>query len=122
RQDVLRRIEVYSAYRPKEWEVPEEELRVPGKMSDAKRARLREAIVKRWHREHGRPTATTVTQSRLQALAAIEHVQAVIPKVQLDGQVVFNHRDEPVVATVSIPEDRYYRNRLVAGDFWTDPD
>src|SRR5207248_2847563 len=116
RQDVLRRVEVYSAYRPKESQVPEEELRLPGKMSDAKRARLREAVINRWHREHGRPTAVTITQSRLKNLEAIEHVQAVIPKVQLNGQVVLGDRPEQVTATVSVPEDRYYRNRLIAGD------
>ena len=56
RNDQLRKIDVRSGYEVKEKDVPADVLKVEGAMSNAKRERLRRAILHRWSREHGAPS------------------------------------------------------------------
>jgi len=48
KHDQLRRIQVWPSYQADEKEIPPNDVEVKGRMSDEKRARLREALVRRY--------------------------------------------------------------------------
>jgi putative ABC transport system permease protein len=114
--DQLRKIEIHVQYFRSEEDIPKDELEVKGTMDDAKRKRLREALGRRWQWHHARAPRNPLNQERLAQIAALEHVTAVTPHIDLPGRVVFaDHVEE--VATAAAPHDSpRLRRRLVAGD------
>jgi putative ABC transport system permease protein len=78
--DEMRRIEVWATNQPPESEVPPEEVKVAGQMSDEKRARIRKALVEKWQRENVRNDGG-ITRKRLGELASIPDVVQVIPDI-----------------------------------------
>jgi putative ABC transport system permease protein len=114
--DQLRKIEVHVQYFRSEEDVPNDELEVKGTMDDAKRQRLRKALGRRWFLHHGRAPRNPLSRERLAQIAALEHVTAVTPHIDLPGQAVFeDHAEE--VSTAAVPHDSpRLRRRLVAGD------
>ncbi len=88
-------------------------------MSAARRERLRQAIIQRGGAGViRRGPQQFLTPERLQELAAIDHVESVIPSFQLDGRVRFRDNFSNV-RTLSPIDERTYRQRLVAGSFFT---
>src|ERR1700733_11451515 len=81
RSDFLRRIDVWPAYRSDQADPPAEKLAVQGEMSDARRVRLRQALVERHQRLSGNQMRVAITREKLRALAALEHVELVIPAI-----------------------------------------
>jgi putative ABC transport system permease protein len=122
RFDQLRKVEVWTSWQTPEGEIPKEELRVSGKMSDAKRQRIREAKVRHWQRRNGRGPQVRLTRQRLRELRKLEHVDSVVPSVGLGGRAVYDTRSEDVSVLGAAPDDRAFRQRLIAGDNLTSSD
>jgi putative ABC transport system permease protein len=115
RHDQLRTILVWPAYRPQEEDVPPQELDIQGDMSDAKRERLRQAVVRRWRGRVRRDTSHGLTEERLRQLREIEHVEAVVPFLHRQGKALFGgHTQEVSTLAVDAGDDRC-RDRIVAG-------
>ncbi|HZY87370.1 MAG TPA: FtsX-like permease family protein [Gemmataceae bacterium] len=115
RHDQLRTILVWPAYRPQEEDVPPRELEIQGDMSDAKRERLRQAVVRRWRGRPKRDVSHGLTEERLRQLRAIEHVEAVIPFLNRPGKAVLaGHTQEVSTLAVDAGDDRC-QDRIVAG-------
>jgi putative ABC transport system permease protein len=119
RFDQLRRIEVWSSWQTPEAKIPKEELQVRGKMSDAKRQRIREAKIRHWQRKNARGPQVALTRERLRDLRNLDHVASVVPSISLSGQAVYRDLSEQVTGLGVAPDNRAFRRRLVAGEFFT---
>jgi len=121
RSDLLRKITVYPLWRPSAEELYKEEVRIEGKMSDAKRERLRKALLEYQARHRSNKPHVGLTPERLQALAAIAHVDAVLPVMWQSGYAVLDDRAEATQVAAARPDDIACRNRIVAGRFFDRP-
>jgi putative ABC transport system permease protein len=122
RYDQLRKVEVWPRWAAKESDIPEEKLRVPGDMSEAKRQRLRQAIVRRWRWEDARGVPRVpLTRERVRELEAIEHVEEVVPVVELGGWASLGDRSQEVMGFAVTPDNRAFANRVVAGSPFSSP-
>ncbi len=119
RHDQLRRINVWPRYRPQEESIPAAELQVKGQMSDERRERLRQALIRRWRGKPKQETVKRLTRERLDELAAIEHVAAVVPTIEWFGRAHFHDQMKRVTATAVEPDDARHNPRIVAGAFFT---
>jgi putative ABC transport system permease protein len=122
KHDQLRRIRVWPTYQANEDEMPPEEKEVKGKMSDEKRARLREARIRQWSQRHARRPKVPLTLDRLNALASLEHVQAVIPQVQRAGTLTLDGKTETVITYGAEREERAIHQRLIEGKYFPSDD
>jgi putative ABC transport system permease protein len=118
RSSQLRRIDVRPGWEQRENDIPPEELKVKGRLSDARRERLRKALVS--HRLMFAPSGPRVAlnQQRLRSLAAFEHVRAVNPVVQLHGWAAVGGQSGRADAVSADLDDEMLRKRLVAGRFF----
>jgi putative ABC transport system permease protein len=119
RNDQLRRIEVFPDRNVMAEDIPSEELVVKGEMSEARRGRLRQARIARWQGRRATKAEKRLTPERLQELAAIDHVESVTPSIRWDGRLYFRNKIVNVTASSSAPDDRYYRDRIVAGTYFS---
>ncbi len=112
----LRTVSVSPLYQTVTDDVPEPERRVEGSMSDDKRERLREALVKRWGQRHVSRARAKLTPASLVELRRIDHVERVTPQVHLPGTATLDGvngaRD---VQVASVDPDDDYGVRIVAG-------
>ena len=97
--------------------VPSEVTEIRGKMSDARRQRLREQAIRRWRNQHPAQRKTKLDRKALDALAKIPNVR----KVELDladrCRVFFNHNAEYAGSIAARPDDTNYRERISVGTF-----
>jgi putative ABC transport system permease protein len=117
RTDALRRIEVHPHWGRQVAPDPADDVVVEGQMSDAKRERIRQALVA----EKAAGTATQpllLTEETLHKLASLEHVEAVVPIVSFAGSVDFDGRANPTVIESAKPQHAPYVRRIVAGRFF----
>jgi len=118
----LRKILVNENYETTAEEVPAAEREPKGAMSEAKRQRIRMALVRDWGRHHGRPKRNALTPDAIARLQAIEHVERVEPTSRIDGKAALNGKDYRVIAA-SIPlKSEFLRPRLLAGRLFTADD
>jgi putative ABC transport system permease protein len=122
KHDRLRRIEVWPAWGVRDEDIPADALRVEGEMSDARRQKIREALRERWANEHGGRATVAIDAARVRELAAIDHVERVIPLVSLQGWLLFNGRSVKGSVTATVPDNAHFRRRLIAGQFFDMPD
>jgi putative ABC transport system permease protein len=115
RYDQLRKVHVHPSYKRDASDIPADKLRVEGAMSDAKRERLREAIVRRWQRKNVRGPRVPLTPEMVKALAAIEHVESAVPMLYLGGRAYFGSKTEDMTAAALPGDNQELRRRLVAG-------
>ncbi|MHB1425316.1 MAG: ABC transporter permease [Gemmataceae bacterium] len=119
RNDQLRRINVWQGRRNVEQDVPAAEIKVPGEMSAERRERLRQVLVRRWPGKPKQDLSTRITPERLNELAALDHVAAVVPSLRWSGvRVRFNQNVQRASAASAEPDDPYFRARVVAGEFF----
>ena len=84
-------------------------------MSDAKRKRIRKALVREWGRTHVRKQRNPLNPTAIKSLSAIEHVERVEPTVWFDGDSALNGKSEKSQA-MSVPlAASFLRKRLLAG-------
>src|SRR5262245_56379089 len=100
-------------------EVPEEQLRVPGQMSEARRARLREAITRRWPGSPASPPPP-LNDRTLEQLAGLEHVEAVVPNLAWTGNATLRGQRQYVQIHAgplpsAVPPDRLLAGGLPTG-------
>lgn len=116
RGDVLRRINVYT--RGGTAATPEKEVRVAGKMSEARRERIRQALAAQ---HGGEKESVRLTPEMLAKLAALKHVEAVMPNPYQFGYGIFRDHSEGTDLAAARPEETAYHRRLVAGRFFNNP-
>jgi putative ABC transport system permease protein len=118
RSDRLRQIDVRPGWESAEADLPAAELRVQGEMSDARRKRIREALVGRKLRFRPGGPRVPLTRDRLRAVAGIEHVEAVVPSVHLNGWAVLGRQAVRADAVSAKPDHAGLRKRVLAGRFF----
>jgi putative ABC transport system permease protein len=120
--DRLRRISVHENYETSAEEVPAAEREPKGSMSDAKRQRIRAALVHEWGSKHARPKRVALTPDALTRLKAINHVERIEPVSWFDGKAILGGKDYRAT-TASIPlRADFLRKRLLAGRLFTAED
>jgi putative ABC transport system permease protein len=122
KHDRLRKVEVWADWPSLETNIPKKDLVVRGTMSDAKRKRIRAALVRRWHQAHVQGPQVALTQKRVRKLARLDHVASVVPYVRQYGRVIFRGKAEPVVTLGAATKESQHRKRLVAGSYFTSAD
>ena len=118
--DRLRKIQVTTKYEESIENVPAESREPKGDMSDAKRARIRQALIRTLGFSN-RPQAK-LTPDVVRKLAALEHVASAIPLLQLRAEAVLDGQSEGVSTTSVTPENRSFWDRLIAGRLFTPED
>jgi putative ABC transport system permease protein len=118
RHDQLRKIEVWPTWGVPESQIPPEELAVKGRMSDAKKERIRQALIRRWNRTAVRGPQVALTRDRVKQLEALDHVAAVTPLIRPAGYAVFGDRTEDVTCIGTAADDVQFRGRVVAGAYF----
>ena len=115
RNESLRKITVRAQWGASETELATTKVEVAGKMSDAKRERIRRALVDYQARMSAGKPRIVLSRETLDKLAGWEHVEAVVPVVQQYGYAVLGERsDAAEVASIRF-DDATLRQRLVAG-------
>lgn len=118
KHDQLRQIQVHSGYRAKEGSIPAEDLVIKGAMSDAKRERIRQAVIRWWSRRNIHYPVVPLTKERLDALEKINHVEKLLPFVYQGCRVYLANKNWEVTSCASPANNTHLRNRLVAGKFF----
>jgi putative ABC transport system permease protein len=120
--DRLRKITVIENYETAVEDVPVAEREPKGAMSDAKRARIRAAMVRDWGANHERKNRKALTADAIDRLRAIPHIERVEPVSDHFGKASLGGKSKEVRASSITRGARYLRKRLVAGRFFTDQD
>jgi putative ABC transport system permease protein len=118
RSDFLRRIDVRPQWHSVGAELPEEDVPVQGAMSEAKRQRLRKAIHEHQTRFGASQAWVPITQEKLRALAALPHVESVVPVVYLHGFALLDRQAEGADVASVQADAPHFRQRIVAGRFF----
>ncbi len=119
RSDYLRRIDVQPEWRPTEL-AKTEEIDVDGDMPADKRERIKKVLIQQKLRSGSKPRVP-LSREMLGNLAAVEHVEAVIPVVRQFSSVLVGHRSQNAEIGSARHDDELYRERLVAGRFLSSP-
>jgi putative ABC transport system permease protein len=120
--DQLRKISVHPKFEPDAADVPLAEREPQGAMSDAKRQRIRRAMIRDWHSRSGRTRENRLNAAAIRRLESLDHVVRAEPIVQIEARADLgaNRRD---VGAVSVPMgSRSFANRLLAGRLFTPED
>jgi putative ABC transport system permease protein len=120
KDDRLRKIEVLPNYHMTPEDMPPERREPKGTMSDAKRARMRRALINTWGGFHGRHVR--LTPDGIRKLQSMKHVTSVVPNVRLSGKATLDGKTEGVSASSIAPGTRFFRSRLIAGRLFTPAD
>ncbi len=119
--DQLRKIYVSASFQADTGDVPKDTLDVKGTMSAARRARLREAIVARWNREHFTTPSAVLTAKQMASLGRIPHVRDVIPAFRQSGRAILQGTPKPVIMATADTGEPGLRGRIVAGRLYSSP-
>src|SRR5260370_9904520 len=111
----LRQIDVYSSYQGPKPDLSKEKLLNEGSMSEAKRERLRQDILRRANRGQPLTEGTKLTPERLDQLRKMEHVVSVVPPLFRSAWVTFNHKTEEANTCAAAPGPKLLRDRLATG-------
>jgi putative ABC transport system permease protein len=114
RHDRLRTIDVWPAWSARADDAPPEAREVKGDMKEERRGRLRQRLVADSTRDRSKP-AVPLDRARLDALAALPHVEAVVPDAQVYGWLLLDGKSTPGVGIGAPTESEGVRKRLIAG-------
>ena len=98
-----------------------EEVEIAGEMSEARRLRLRRSALnrKRMRRSAGR-RLNAITDSAIEELSNLDHVQAIQPLVTERYQLTLGDYSSAAAASFGVDVDRnLYRDRLMSGDYFS---
>jgi putative ABC transport system permease protein len=118
RSDLSRRIDVYTKWDVAPAKAETAEIKVEGKLNDARRERLRRTFVELKTRMSGTQVRIGITRERLKKIAAIPHVERAVPLVSTGGFALHEKSSAPVNVASARPDDEKIRRRLVAGRFF----
>jgi putative ABC transport system permease protein len=121
RHDMMRRIGVRPDYSIAESEADRDDREIAGNMSEERRARIQQALRSQKTNSRARKPKLPLTPDTLRTLAALEHVESVVPVVGQSGTVVIEHRPRGASVASARPEDAASRARLLAGRFFDSP-
>jgi putative ABC transport system permease protein len=117
KDDRLCRITVMSAVRPaavNEASIPPSEIEVRGPMSEERRQRLRRHLIERYRQDQ--PSEhISMTPERLDAIAALEHVDGITPEVYETAEITINGKARQITTRLLGPEHRKLEKRLAFG-------
>ena len=99
-----------------------DQVEVKGNMNDARRERIRKALVRQKMNINPGGPRVTLSRERLRQLADIAHVDSVIPSIYLNGWAVLGERSRTADIMASDPDDDSLPGRIVAGRYFTTPD
>ena len=122
RSDISRRVEVFPKWKTADAKADSGELKVEGAMSKDRRDRLRQALAELKQRASFARARVELTRDRLEKLAAMPHVDRMIPLVYNGGYALLGTRSESVQIYSARPDDEACRRRIVAGHFFDAPD
>jgi putative ABC transport system permease protein len=116
----LRNISVNPSSRRAKTDLPMQDVEVRGEMAAAKRERIRKALAD-YEERFRRDMRVALTQEKLGALAALEHVEAVVPLVAQFGFATLDDKAQTASVAAARQDSAYHRQRLVAGRFFDEP-
>jgi hypothetical protein len=96
-----------------------ENVQVKGEMSKTKRERIRKALLDHQRFQLGMPAV--LTQATYRTLAALEHVEAVLPLGNQHGVAILENQARETEVAAARPDNPDGSRRLVAGRFINDP-
>jgi putative ABC transport system permease protein len=120
KHDQLRTVLVYPNYKVEQEDVPAEDLRIKGQVSEERKQRLREAILRRWRGKTKRNPQRGLTPERIHEIEQVPHVRAVVPIITWYGRATLDGRAESCATVAAAPEDQRFGPRLLAGRPFTD--
>jgi putative ABC transport system permease protein len=119
--DALRQIHVFLKYEATAEDLPADQRKPRGEMSDAKRARILQALLRNSWGVVGKPR-NRLTVAALKRLEALDHVVRVEPLVDIDGTAALESKEQAVDATPVLSGTKFFRDRLLAGRLFTPED
>src|SRR5262249_1545747 len=96
--------------------VSEEVERIPASVSEAKRERLRQALLRQRNMRGAAAPKTALTREKLTAINEMDHVVRILPQIQLPGRIHSDERVENITIFGITPQSPRLRDRLIAGD------
>ncbi|MCH8828242.1 MAG: ABC transporter permease, partial [Planctomycetes bacterium] len=118
----LRTIEVMPGRGSAEDRVPAEKLKLFKSMSEAKRERIRKAIIDRWKWRTNRPKVP-LTMERLREISALDHVELVVPEIFAAGDARFGKKTVEDVHMLGVAKNNsLLKKMLVAGRMFSQDD
>lgn len=113
--DIVRKVSVYSGWRRVEGKSAKaRELKVLGRMSPARRERIRKLLAER-EQGDGPIEEVGLTRARLLALSRIPHVRRMVPIVQTGVTATLGNRPEEASLSSGAGEDPEFRKRIIFG-------
>ncbi len=118
RTDALRRINIQPGWARAASNIPAEDVTVEGQMSDAKRERIRQALIAHKNATEGASQPALLSAETLAKLAALKHVQGVEPMISFHDFVLFDGQAIPTYIGSAKPQHAPYLRRMIAGRFF----
>jgi putative ABC transport system permease protein len=119
--DRLRQIVVDPEYEVKAEDLPPERREPKGVMSDARRARIREALRRTWN--GARRQKVKLTLDAIRKIGSIEHVAVAVPVIRLgECKSILAGKGEDTSLTSVAPGSTVFRDRLIAGRLFAPDD
>jgi putative ABC transport system permease protein len=119
RSDYLRRIDVRPEWRPSEL-AKTEDVELDVDMPADKRERIKRVLIQQRLRSGSKPRVP-LSREMLSRLASVRHVEAVIPVARQVSSVLVGRRSQTAEIGSARHDDELYRERLVAGRFFSSP-
>jgi putative ABC transport system permease protein len=120
--DRLRKVDVHPNYQPSNAEVPESEREPRGSMSEAKRARLRHALVRTYSEKSLRAHRVRLDAAGVRRIEALDHVLRVEPVITFGGKARLDGKECEVGGASVLRGSRFFADRLLAGRLFTPQD
>ena len=126
KEENLRQITVFPSHDNQDEsieDVPQAILDVPGRMSEAKRERIRKLQIERWKRRNVRPVPQPLNDEKLAALRQIPHVIDVVAALEEYGRVYYEPNKQSSDCNIhGLPRNiQQLTRRFVQGVFFSDP-
>ncbi len=121
RSDIARRVEVFPKWMQASTKSGYPELKIEGKMSDARRERIRRSIAVLNERSNPARKVIALTPERLHKIGALPHVQSAVPLVENFGFAILGKKSSATELYSVRPDDPACRRRIVAGRFFDAP-
>jgi putative ABC transport system permease protein len=121
RDDVSRRVEVFPKWNQAAAEPDPNDVKVEGKLNDARRERIGKSLAEQKQQSNPARVRTELTRERLSKIAALPHVDLLVPIVYNNGVAVLGKRSEGAQILSARPDDEGFSRRIVAGRFFQAP-
>jgi putative ABC transport system permease protein len=122
RSDVSRRVDVYPRWNMVASKADIGEIKVEGKMSEARRERIRKTLADVKQQSDPERVRSNLDRERLSKLAAIPHVVRAIPMAYNYAFCILGQESEGVQVGSYRPDDEGRRDRIVSGRYFDSPD